>query len=154
MSYLHEEYHRINQLNQQDQRNSRSRLDIKSFINNHNREASRAASFSEENKQEFERFKLEYHEEIQKKKLEYQVKIQELENKKQKEEIKFNRLLNVIAMKLGFTDMETLIQEHDLMCCVCMELTICKTRCNHTVCEDCLRKIENNKCPICRQTLL
>lgn len=142
MSFLSEEYRRIYQLNQQDQRNSRSRLDIKSFIKNHNN-ATRESTLSEQDKQEVERFKLEY-----------QVKIQELEHIKQKHELKLNRMLNVIAMKLGFIDMETLIQEHDLMCCVCMELTICKTRCNHTVCDDCLRKLTINECPICRRILL
>jgi hypothetical protein len=35
-------------------------------------------------------------------------------------------------------------------CCVCLEKTSGKTKCNHTICESCLTKIKTNKCPLCR----
>lgn len=39
-------------------------------------------------------------------------------------------------------------------CCVCMERTITKTRCNHFICLPCFQKIKIRKCPICRDDLL
>jgi len=35
-------------------------------------------------------------------------------------------------------------------CCVCMDKTITKTKCNHFICLPCFQQINNRKCPICR----
>ena len=64
---------------------------------------------------------------------------------------KTNRLGTVIALKLGFMDLDDMAQNLDIMCPVCMEVTNSKTSCNHTLCELCMRKVDI--CPLCRSRL-
>ena len=40
-------------------------------------------------------------------------------------------------------------------CCVCFEkLWIVNTPCNHHICLDCLLKLKNDECPLCRSKLI
>jgi hypothetical protein len=41
-------------------------------------------------------------------------------------------------------------------CCICYEININKKElmeCKHGVCKDCLKKLQDNRCPICRQEM-
>lgn len=38
-------------------------------------------------------------------------------------------------------------------CCVCLELTTNKTRCNHLICLQCIYALNSNACPMCRKKL-
>ena len=38
-------------------------------------------------------------------------------------------------------------------CCVCLEFTVSKTYCKHSLCLRCTDKIKNNSCPMCRGTI-
>jgi len=36
-------------------------------------------------------------------------------------------------------------------CCVCLENTITKLKCNHNICYECKSQLKTNKCPMCRK---
>ena len=38
-------------------------------------------------------------------------------------------------------------------CCVCHDLTSSKTKCNHTLCNECKSKLKNPTCPMCREDI-
>lgn len=62
---------------------------------------------------------------------------------------------NIIGWKidLEFKGEKEVSSKEQLNCCVCFEDCGTITNCGHLVCLACSDKIENNKCPYCRQTL-
>ena len=53
---------------------------------------------------------------------------------------------------------ESLIRMHDVkldgeICCVCHDLTMTKTFCNHHMCMQCWSQLTTQSCPMCRQCL-
>ena len=45
-------------------------------------------------------------------------------------------------------ELDDILTENNLACNVCYGITANKTKCNHTLCISCMRKLD--KCPICR----
>ncbi len=39
-------------------------------------------------------------------------------------------------------------------CCVCLENTCQKTKCNHELCIECCSSLKKNICPMCRKKLM
>lgn len=61
-------------------------------------------------------------------------------------------VLALLAKRLKYDNTDDLLQDHDLLCSVCFEITDNKTKCNHPVCPKCLDRI-NKSCPICMADL-
>ena len=61
-------------------------------------------------------------------------------------------ILAILAKRLKYDNIDDLLQDHDLLCSVCFEITDNKTNCNHPVCRNCLKTIKKS-CPICMADL-
>ena len=53
---------------------------------------------------------------------------------------------------------DTLIRMHNVklageICCVCHDLTVSKTKCNHHMCLECWSQLSRQSCPVCRKCL-
>ena len=56
------------------------------------------------------------------------------------------------SMKPCFNYKSIIEMEEENECCVCYEMAILKTSCNHYGCEKCFQKLNNIR-PYCRQTI-
>ena len=67
-------------------------------------------------------------------------------------ELDFLERIKKYSIKPNFNYKSIIEMEEENECCVCYEMAILKTSCNHYGCEKCFQKL-NNICPYCRQTI-
>ena len=67
---------------------------------------------------------------------------------KETSRLKFHKRLGCFLLYKRIRDNKDYVLGND--CCVCLELTLSCTSCNHTLCVECFQHLSERICPMCR----